>query len=112
MIAEVALSLVLLVGASLFVRSYLNLQSASPGFDTAPLLTLRFYMTGDATRPKSGKAQRVEDIVRRIEGLPGVQSAFASNFIPLDAGGGGGNVDRRRPRRAEGRRAVHSASSA
>jgi putative ABC transport system permease protein len=91
-IAEVALSLVLLIGASLFVRSYLNMQSASPGFETSQLLTLRFYMTGDAYEAEERKSQRVEDIVRRIEGLPGVQSAFASNFIPLDAGGGGGNV--------------------
>jgi hypothetical protein len=41
-IVEVAVALILLVGASLFVRSFLNLQSASPGFDTAPLLTARF----------------------------------------------------------------------
>ena len=47
-VVEVALALVLLVGASLFVRSFLNLQSASPGFDTAPLLTVRFFMTGEA----------------------------------------------------------------
>ncbi len=91
-IAEVALALVLLVGASLFVRSFLNLQSASPGFDTAPLLTLRFYMTGESYAQDEQKAQRVEDIVRRIEGLPGVTSAYASNFVPLDGGGGGGNA--------------------
>ncbi len=91
-IVEVALSLILLVGASLFVRSFLNLQSASPGFDTAPLLTLRFYMAGDAYARDEQKTQRVEGIIRRIEGLPGVASAFASNFIPIDAGGGGGHV--------------------
>lgn len=91
-IVEVAPTLVLLVGASLFVRSFLNIQSANPGFDTAPLLTLRFYMTGDAYAQDQQKQQRVEDLVRRIEGLPGVAAAFASNFIPLDAGGGGGSV--------------------
>ena len=91
-IAEVALSLVLLVGASLFVRSFLNLQSASPGFDTRRCSRCAFYMTGDAYAQPRARSQRVEDIVRRIEGLPGVQSAFASNFVPLDAGGGGGNV--------------------
>ncbi len=91
-IAEVALALVLLVGASLFVRSFLNLQSASPGFDTAPLLTLRFYMTGEAYATDEPMAQRVEDIIRRIEGLPGVESAYASNFVPLAGGGGGGNA--------------------
>ena len=48
MIAEVALSLVLLVGASLFVRSFLNLQGADTGFDTAPITTVRIFMTGDA----------------------------------------------------------------
>ena len=91
-IAEVALAMVLLIGASLFVRSFLNLQSASPGFDTAPLLTLRFYMTGDTYAQPDPKAQRTEDIVRRIEGLPGVEAAFASNFIPMGGGGGGGNA--------------------
>lgn len=95
MIAEVALALVLLIGASLFVRSFLNLQSASPGFNTAPLLTLRFCMTGEADANPEQRQQRVADIVRRIEGLPGVESVYASNFIPLGGGGGSAIVDGR-----------------
>ena len=91
-VSEVALALVLLVGASLFVRSYLNLQRAALGFDTAPLLTLRFYMPGDAYEAPEAQSRRVEDIVRRIEALPGVQALFASNFVPLGSGGGGGEV--------------------
>ena len=91
-VLEVALSLVLLVGASLFVRSFLNLQSASPGFETAPLLTARFFMVGEAYATAEQKAQRVEDVMRRIESLPGVTTAFASNFVPLDAGGGSGHA--------------------
>ncbi len=91
-VVEVALALVLLVGASLFIRSFLNLQSANPGFDTSPLLTLRFYLTGDAYADNEAKVQRVDDIVRRVEALPGVESAFASNFIPIAGGGGGGNA--------------------
>ncbi len=91
-VLEVAMALVLLVGASLFVRSFLNLQSASPGFDTKPLLTARFFMSGEAYATDDLKAQRVEDILRRIEALPGVTSAFASNFVPLDAGGGSGRA--------------------
>jgi putative ABC transport system permease protein len=86
-ILEVAMALILLVGASLFVRSFLNMRSASPGFETAPLLTVRFFMTGDGYATPESRAQRVEDIMRRIESLPGVESAFASNFVPLDAGG-------------------------
>jgi putative ABC transport system permease protein len=91
-VLEIALSLVLLVGASLFVRSFLNLQQASPGFDTSPLLTLRVFMTGEAYATEDQRARRIDDIVQRIEALPQVQAAFASNFVPLDAGGGGGNV--------------------
>jgi putative ABC transport system permease protein len=91
-IVEVAMALILLVGASLFVRSFLNLRSASPGFETAPLLTARFFMTGEGYATGEQRAQRVEDIVRRIESLPGVISAFASNFVPLDAGGGSGKA--------------------
>jgi putative ABC transport system permease protein len=91
-ISEVALSLVLLVGASLFVRSFLNLQGAPVGFDTAPLMSMRFYLPGTAYEAPEAKALRVEDIVRRTESLPGVQAAFASNFVPMGGGGGGGRV--------------------
>jgi putative ABC transport system permease protein len=91
-VVEIALSLVLLVGASLFVRSFLNLQTSTVGFDTAPLMTMRFALPGAAYEAVGAKARRVDDIVRRIEGLPGVQAAFASNFVPLGGGGGGGRV--------------------
>jgi putative ABC transport system permease protein len=91
-VLEVAMALVLLVGASLFVRSFLNLQHASPGFDTAPLLTLRVYMAGEAYARPDQRTQRIDDLIRRIESLPQVDAAFASNFIPLSAGGGGGGV--------------------
>ena len=89
---EIALSLVLLVGASLFVRSFLNLQDARAGIDTAPLMTLRFYMPGDLYEPRDAMIRRVDDIVRRVEALPGVVSAMASNMVPLGSGGSGGAV--------------------
>ncbi|OFW10705.1 MAG: hypothetical protein A3H96_22420 [Acidobacteria bacterium RIFCSPLOWO2_02_FULL_67_36] len=91
-IIEVGLSLVLLVGASLFMRSFLNVQTAQLGFDTKPLMTVRFYLPGVQYEKAEAKALRVEDIVRRVEALPGVQAAFASNFVPLSGGGGGGQV--------------------
>jgi putative ABC transport system permease protein len=91
-VSEVALSLVLLIGASLFVRSFLNLRTASAGFDTAPLMTMRLYMTGDAYASEDARARRADEIVRGIERLPGVAAAFASNLIPLDGGGGGGRL--------------------
>jgi putative ABC transport system permease protein len=90
--AEVSLALVLLVGASLFVRSFRNLEAATVGFDTAPLMTLRFYLAGDAYADPGAMARRIDDIVQRVEALPGVQAAFASNFVPLGGGGSGGNV--------------------
>ena len=89
-VAEVALALVLLIGSSLFIRSFLNLQGASPGFNTAPLLTLRFFMSGETYMQPEQRQQRTEDVVRRLEGLPGVASVYASNFVPLGGGGGDG----------------------
>ena len=91
-VAEVALSLVLLIGASLFIRSFLNLQTAVVGFDTTPLMSVRFYLPGVAYEDDGAKARRVDDIVRRVESLPGVQAAFASNWVPMGVGGGGGRA--------------------
>ncbi len=86
-VVEVALAMILLVGASLFTRSFLNLQKADPGFDTAPLMTLRVFLPGERYREAGAKARRMEDITARIERLPGVRAAGASNNIPLDGGG-------------------------
>jgi len=91
-IAEIALSLVLLVGASLFIRSFLNLQGARAGFDTTTLMTLRFYMPGDQYEPPDAMVRRVEDVVRRVEALPGVVAAAASNMVPFAFGGSEGPV--------------------
>ena len=86
-VAEVAVSLVLLVGAALFVRSFLNLQRADTGFDTAPVTTARFFMTGDAYAPDGAKTRRLEDVLRRVQGVSGVEAAAGSNLIPLGGGG-------------------------
>jgi putative ABC transport system permease protein len=91
-VAEIGLSLVLLVGASLFIRSFLNLQQASAGFDTSTLTTLRFYMPGDPYASGDAMTRRVDDIMRRVEALPGVEAAAASNLVPLSGGGDGGTA--------------------
>ena len=91
-VVEVALSLVLLVGASLFIRSFMNLQTTDVGLSTAPLMTMRFYLPGTAYETDDAKARRVDDIVQRVESLPGVQAAFASNWVVMGGGGGGGRA--------------------
>ncbi|MDQ3995984.1 MAG: ABC transporter permease, partial [Gemmatimonadota bacterium] len=72
-VAEVALSLVLLVGASLFVRSFMKLQQFDGGIDPKRLMTMRFYMPGERYQSGLAMRQRVEDIVRRVEAIPGVE---------------------------------------
>jgi putative ABC transport system permease protein len=91
-VAQVALALVCLVGALLFVRTFQNLEGADVGFDARPLMTMRFILSGEAYEPPDARLRRVEDVVRRVEALPGVEAAFSSNFVPLSGGGGGGPV--------------------
>ena len=92
-VGEIALSMVLLVGAALFVKSFMNLRTKNGGIDTTNLMTMRFFMPG--TPYDSGFAinNRVDDVIRRVEALPGVVSATASNLIPLSGGGAGGQFE-------------------
>ena len=92
-VVQMSLALVALVGALLFVRTFLNLDSYEVGFDTRPIMTMRFYMTGEPYEPAGAKARRVEDVVKRVEALAGVQGAFASSLIPISGGGEGGDVE-------------------
>jgi predicted permease len=90
--AEVAMALVALVGAMLFVRSFMNLNKADIGFNPAPLMTMRYYIPENTYGTDSARPRLVRDVVERVEALPGVEAAYSSNFIPLDGGGGFGEV--------------------
>jgi predicted permease len=71
-VGETAAALILLTGAALLIRTFLELRFVAPGFDTHAVLTLR---TSVDFRP---------DTLRRIEGLPGVERAAASYTLPLE----------------------------
>jgi hypothetical protein len=58
---------------------------------------MRFYLAGEVYEAEDAKLRRVEDVVRRVEALPGVRAAFASNLVPLSNGGGGTVVIDGRP---------------
>ena len=75
------------------MRSFLNLQRAELGFDARPITTVRLFMPGDAYGDGDAKARRVADILRRVEAIPGVVAAGASNLIPLDGGGSTSRVE-------------------
>lgn len=87
-IAEVALALLLLVGATLLIRTSLALAGVDSGFDSHSILTMRMSLTG----PRFLKADVVESMVRdgvtRLRALPGVELASATCCIPLEGGYG------------------------
>jgi predicted permease len=82
--AEVALSFVLLIGCGLMVRSFIALQQAKPGYDPRGVLTLQLPITN--ARGAEQSAAVVRDIHDRLAALPGVTSVTASNPFPLDGG--------------------------
>jgi putative ABC transport system permease protein len=86
-VSEVALSLILLVGAGLMIRSFQELHGVNPGFDSHNVIT----MTAMVSRAKfPDPAQQVrffEQVLQRVRALPGVESAGVVDDIPLDNGG-------------------------
>jgi putative ABC transport system permease protein len=81
--AEVALALVLLVGAGLLIRSFAQLRLVNPGFDPHQVLTLRV----DLPEAKYDKPEQIinfnREFLRRVEALPGVRSAAMIFKLPL-----------------------------
>jgi predicted permease len=85
---EVALSLVLLVGAGLMIRSLFLLNSVSPGFEPRGVLTAAVSLPERRYPEGEQKIRFFDELVRRARALPGVESAGANTNLPL---GGGGN---------------------
>jgi predicted permease len=86
-ISEVALSLVLLIGAGLMVRTLWELRNVRPGFDSANVLTMRVAISADKFPLPSGQINFFQEVLQRVRALPGVESAGAIDSLPLGDGG-------------------------
>ena len=83
---EVALSLVLLMGAGLMVRSLWKLQAANPGFDEHNVLTLALEVPRRQFNAPAQETQFLTDVLQRIRSLPGVESVGGIDDMPLTGG--------------------------
>jgi len=82
-IAEVALSLMLLVSAGLLIRSFLQLIKTDPGFNSDNLLTMSLVLPRAKYKDEPQRAAFYSELVRSVEQLPGVSSAALVNHLPL-----------------------------
>jgi predicted permease len=82
-----ALAVVLLTGAGLLVRSFIELTRVSPGFEPSHALQMRITMQGDEYQNGQQIRNRVGEMLERIRALPGVASAGGSTQLPLSGRG-------------------------
>jgi len=82
-VSEVALALLLLIGAGLVIRSFLRLQQAELGFVPDGVQTAQAFLPQYKYREPAQQAAFVENVVRRLEAVPGVDAAAAVSFLPL-----------------------------
>ena len=85
-IAEVAMALVLLVGAGLLSRSFLNLLSVSPGFNPQNLLAATISLPETRYRDQKQQTEFYQQTLEQLANVPGVEAAGAINYLPLGRG--------------------------
>jgi putative ABC transport system permease protein len=82
-VVEVALALVLLVGAGLLIRSFSRILAVDPGFERGHTVTMRVSIPGSRYPQPANREQFFDRVLERISALPGVDAAGAISFIPL-----------------------------
>jgi predicted permease len=82
-IAELALSMMLLIGAGLLIRSFGHLQRIAPGFSAANVLTLELTMTGRKYNDVEAVLNTYKELWKRLSALPGVTSSGGVTALPL-----------------------------
>jgi putative ABC transport system permease protein len=83
MVAQVAASIVLLVGASLVLRSMLKLREVDPGFDARNVLMMEVNPTYNSEEPAQARVDRFSRLLHRISEMPGVEAVGANNNPPF-----------------------------
>jgi putative ABC transport system permease protein len=87
-ISEMALALVLVIGAALLIRTYMKLQGVDPGFETHHVVTMAMSISGDRFQKTASVAQLVRDATDRVRAIPGVVDASAGCCLPIRGGFG------------------------
>jgi putative ABC transport system permease protein len=87
-VAQIALALVLLVGASLLLRSLARLVDVDPGFDPRGVIAMEVFASGPRIETDEDVWRNYERVLEQIRALPGVESAAVGSQIPF-----GGNFD-------------------
>jgi predicted permease len=83
LVAEVALSLALLATAGLMMKSFVRLERVSPGFNPDRLLTMFVALPDAKYKSDQQTASFYEQLMERVQSLPGVQNAAVANLIPM-----------------------------
>ena len=90
-VAEVALGLVLLIGAGLMMRSFASLTNIHPGFDPNNVLTARITLSGAAYEDSDARKRYVSQTIEQLKALPGVESAAFVAPMPFSGAEIGGD---------------------
>jgi putative ABC transport system permease protein len=84
-VSEIAVALVLLVGAGLMIRSFLRLHQVNPGFNTENALTMRIWLPASKYGSNEQQTAFFQQVIAELEDLPGVRSVGAIQDLPLKA---------------------------
>ena len=85
-VTELALALVLLVGAALLIRTFMTLRTVKPGFDSHNVLTMEMSLSGTRFATTAGVAQAVREVERRVDAMPGVEAIASTCCLPVTGG--------------------------
>ncbi|NIR43317.1 MAG: ABC transporter permease [Gemmatimonadetes bacterium] len=86
-VGQLAVSIVLLVGAGLLIRSFVRLQQVDPGFRAENVLAARISLDWSNYREDARVGAFADSLLRRVEALPGVTAAGVGNKVPLSGQG-------------------------
>lgn len=87
---QIALTLVLVTGVGLLLRTVRALSQVNPGFDISHVLTFRTGLSPSLTGTTAGSQIAIRELLNRIRHLPGVQAADATELVPLRGGDNSG----------------------
>ncbi|MFI5126114.1 MAG: ABC transporter permease [Candidatus Acidiferrales bacterium] len=81
-VAQVALSMILLIGSGLLIRSFLQLMNVNPGFDPRNVLTMRMNLSPSKYGTNAQMVSFYNEVLRQMQSLPGVRAAAISSALP------------------------------